>query len=69
MVLQFISTGRILSQRAVKSNCLTMTFFAISSSHLCMYIDTTVVPTKSDSEVMFCLQSYQGPIMDRSLVF
>ena len=29
----------------------------------------TVVPTKSDSDVMFCLQSYHGLIIDRSLVY
>ena len=29
---------------------------------------TTVVPVKSDSDVMFCLQSYQGLRIDRSLV-
>ena len=29
----------------------------------------TVVPTKSDSEVMICLQIYQGLIIDRSLVY
>ena len=29
----------------------------------------TVVPAKSDSDVMFCLQSYQGLIIDRSLVY
>ena len=29
----------------------------------------TVVPTESDSDVMFCLQSYQGLIIDRSLVY
>ena len=28
----------------------------------------TVLPAKSDSYVMFCLQSYQGLIFDRSLV-
>ena len=28
----------------------------------------TVVPTKSDSDVMFCLQSYQGLIINKSLV-
>ena len=27
----------------------------------------TVLPAKSDSDVMFCLQSYQGRIIDRSL--
>ena len=30
---------------------------------------TTVVPTKSDSDIMFCLQSYQGLIIDRSIVY
>ena len=29
----------------------------------------TVLPAKSDSDVMFCLQSYQGLIIDRSLVY
>ena len=29
----------------------------------------TIVPTKSDSDVMFCLQSYQGIRIDRSLVY
>ena len=51
--------------------------------HLCNVIDiiaflsyihvqdvenSTVVPTKSDSDVMFCLQSYQGLRIDRSPV-
>ena len=29
----------------------------------------TVLPTKSDSDVMFCLQRYQRLIIDRSLVY
>ena len=29
----------------------------------------TVMPAKSDSDVMFCLQSYQGLVFDRSLVY
>ena len=29
----------------------------------------TVLPVKSDSDVMFCLQNYQGFIIDRSLVY
>ena len=29
----------------------------------------TVLPAKSDSDVMFCLQSNQGLIIDRSLVY
>ena len=27
---------------------------------------STVLPAKSDSDAMFCLQSYQGLIIDRS---
>ena len=30
---------------------------------------STILPAKSDSDVMFCLQSYQGLIIDRSLVY
>ena len=30
---------------------------------------TTVLPAKSDSDHMFCLQSYQGLIINRSLVY
>ena len=33
-----------------------------------MYLVATVLPAKSDSDVMFCLQSYQGLRIDRSLV-
>ena len=29
---------------------------------------STVMPAKSDSDIIFCLQSYQGFIIDRSLV-
>ena len=29
---------------------------------------TTVLPAKNDSDFMFCLQSYKGLILDRSLV-
>ena len=30
---------------------------------------STVLPVKSDSEVMFCLQNYQGLRVDKSLVY
>ena len=30
---------------------------------------STVLPAKSDSDFMFCLQSYQGLIIDISLVY
>ena len=33
------------------------------------YRSTTVMPAKSDSDVMFCLQSYQGLKIDRSRVY
>ena len=34
------------------------------------YLDTvTVLPAMSESDVMFCLQSYQGLIIDRSLMY
>ena len=36
---------------------------------LIVKIPCTVLPAKSDSDVMFCLQSYQGLIIDRSLVY
>ena len=29
----------------------------------------TVLPAKFDSDIMFCLQSYQGLNIDRSLVY
>ena len=32
-------------------------------------IITTVMLAKSDIDVMFCLQTYQGLIIDRSLVY
>ena len=30
---------------------------------------STALPAKSDSEVTFCLQSYQGLVIDRSLAY
>ena len=37
--------------------------------YLIVLVTFTILPAKSDSEVMFCLQSYQGLIIDRSLVY
>ena len=31
--------------------------------------DAIVLPAKSDSDVMFCLQSYPGLMIDKSLVY
>ena len=36
---------------------------------ICISIACTFVPAQSDSDFMFCLQSYQGLIIDRSLVY
>ena len=41
------------------------TLFVIPSQ----YYTSTVLPAKSDSEVMFCLQGYQGLRINRSLVY
>ena len=42
-----------------------------ASLHIsCSIMSTaTVLPAKSEGEVMFCLQSYQGLRIDRSLVY
>ena len=34
-----------------------------------LFFTTTVLPPKSDSDVIVCLQSDQGLIIDRSLVY
>ena len=34
-----------------------------------VWLSSTVLPAKSDSDLMFCLESYQGLIIDRSLVY
>ena len=36
---------------------------------ICINYHATVLPAKSESDVMFCLQSYQGLRIDRSLVY
>ena len=43
----------------------------IHSTYLNSYwvTKTTVLPAKSDSDIMFCLQSFQGLRIDRSLVY
>ena len=52
----------------VISGCIGRT--AQTNSITYAYVFTlTVELTKSDSDVMFCLQSYQGLRIDRSLVY
>ena len=43
-------------------------FAEVGKSYL-EFISPSVLPAKSDSDVMFCLQCYQGLILDRSLVY
>ena len=47
--------------RASKRNDIVTCYILITWS--------TVLPAKSDSDVIFCLQSYQGLIIDRSLLY
>ena len=42
--------------------------FYIGTTHYYMILPT-VLPAKSDNDIMFCLQSYQGLRIDRSLVY
>ena len=35
----------------------------------CILVESTVLPAKSDSDIMVCLQTYQGLIIARSLVY
>ena len=41
--------------------------YSIQVCAICIKLLTTVVPAKSDIDVMFCLQSYQGHRLDISL--
>ena len=47
--------------------CLLLYFY------LCSIVDQwhvfTVLPVKSDSDIIFCLQNYRGLIIERSLVY
>ena len=46
-----------------------LTFFYVEFCLHKMIRTFTVLPAKSDSDIMFCLQSYQGLRIDRSLVY
>ena len=50
------------AKKSIEPDCLVAFFFSKLSI-------TIVVPTKSDSDFMIGLQSYQGLIIDRSLVY
>ena len=48
---------------------ISMTKYILKLTKVNIYIEWhTVLPAKSDSDPMFCLQSYQGLIIDISLV-
>ena len=49
-------------QKALSRDCIYKIEVQCSSKN-------TVLPAKSDSDFMFCLQSYQGLIIDTSLVY
>ena len=59
----------------IRSMRLTWVGRSLLTGRYCLYEEClikpagTVVPTKSDSDAMFCLQSYQGLRIDRSLVY
>ena len=52
-------------QANAKKNSLLLELLALSWS---IPPPPTVLPAKSDSDFMFCLQSYHGLLIDRSLV-
>ena len=47
----------------------SLIWMPLQFERLCCGIQDTVLPAKSDSDVMFCSQKYQGLRIDRSLVY
>ena len=60
-----------LSNRtAHEIHCTTVVMVLADMYQICVKLSSsTALPAKSDSDVMFCLQSYQGLLIDRLLVF
>ena len=56
-VIQYTNTGESFTYRQLEDKTLSE----------CTDIGGTVLPAKTDSYVMFCIQSYQGLKIDRSL--
>ena len=52
---------------------VTIYYLVVIPWAVCMYVEmsfnATVLPAKSGIDIMFCLQSYQGLRIDRSLVY
>ena len=72
----------LLEMIIIENICLSVPMISISSKCWDLYSDSkkkqciklilqmlTVLPAKNDSDAMFCLQSYQGLRIDRSLVY
>ena len=63
-----------LSSAGIKDGCRTQEQTVRRSTRMMLQLFvikmvSTVLPAKSDSDVMFCLQSYQGLRIDRSRVY
>ena len=53
----------------IRHVCEPLLFTNAISTNLAQKNATTVLSAKSDSDIMFCLQSYQGLLIDRLLVY
>ena len=50
-----------------RDNCMQVAIML--ARNLTSLVSTTVLPAKTDSDVMFCLQRYKGRIVDTPLVY
>ena len=73
---QFLCTHPFTSTDALKLRLSKKACFHGTVTNRCVHIDhspvklhATVLPATSDSDDMFCLQSYQGSVIDKSLVY
>ena len=56
-------------EHTLQRTAVSRKLLAFQVNIILIIIITTVLPAKSDSDFMFCLQSYQGLIIDISLVY
>ena len=75
-VMQHIYPSLVLVQPRKTRPCLTLiliftlyTCTRVNISAVFIFNACSVLPAKSDSDDRFCLQSYQGLTIDRSLVY
>ena len=73
-----LKAGFLSHVSSIDVYCLTMTVYtcctASGTSTKTEYLEAlcatlTILPAKSDSDDMFCLQNYKGLIIDRSFVY